>query len=503
MLLGRQIHLSHAESKLILFPNRYRMQCANSRFPVRPLFSEWRPGTPERLSGPLQGTPARGTLLVNVAFSLQKTLRSSAPLVAALLVAISVMAQPGDKDSSQAVPLQAILSRPDHADFKWKVQYFGPGLMYQQQYLLLIRTLIPAEMMDAGGTHHVLHFLAKVQDSSGAWLPGEQYNRFEPTATLGKTKNVECSLAIYLRPGEYTVAMIAYESSSNRSNIVRNKVVVRPPPGDPIPDLDSHLPAAEFPVDFPQGDFSDVARSSELFAIGHQLSPLVVPAPDRVRIDLVLNIAKQEQQPTPKQEHSAWPRRGRLEDPVVPPSNPAPVTLGAVLQSASVIGRLAPANGCLYVTAIDPSRMKVVAPARQSTTLNWDAFQKEIEKADQNMIDARVLQNKKGPGTFLRDFFERLSSQNSGCDNGPANSHVIVVISPVLSLPQYENDMRLSAAAAERARFYFFKSPSGSPLPDDLGKILKPSRPKEFEYRNPEAFRKAVASFLSDLRSGH
>lgn len=439
-----------------------------------------------------------------------RSVRFALPILLACLFCAGTAAQRNEADHRKLVPLESILTRPDHVDLPWKVQFSDPKLMYQQQHLLLVRVRIPAELLDVGG-HHVLHFIARVQDSAGNWLPGEQYNYFEPTAKVGNSKDIECKLALYLRTGDYTVTTVAYDSTTRQSNIIRRKISIHQ--ADILPDLDTHFPAVEFPKDFPDGDLDQIAKSDgELFPIGHPSSPIPVADAGNIRIDIVLNIARQDAEP-PKLERPGSRDRGfggldpfssRPPRMIVTANPRLPgESIGRVLQTASILSRMKLSHGCIYLTAVDPIRMKVALPAQPAEDIDWDKLETDLRNFDQNMIDARVLKNHKGPGMFLHELFEKLSSDSGNCGSEPVTSHYIVVVSPTLTLPETNGDMRVSDAAAERARFYYFHPPSDNPYGDDLGKILKSANPKRLDYRSPEAFRKAFSIFLSDLQTSH
>lgn len=408
--------------------------------------------------------------------------------------------RPPDKESKL---VKSLLSGPDRSDMPWKVRFSDPKLMYQQMYLLEVRARIPAEIIDRPGDPPVLNFLLKVQDSKGEWLSGQVYNRFEPTAKLGNTKEIECALALYLRPGEYTVAMIVYESTQNQANVLRKKIVAPKLRGDPLPELDAHLPIAEFSDEFPQEELS-LQRPSEgeLFPIGHQASPIPISNRQPIRIDVVIGVSKQPE--IKKQVTEFDRRRSRGFDRPVPPepsnSSLQRVMLGSVLQSGSVLSRLGVANGCVFVSVVDPLRMRVVQDTKPSEDIDWQEFQKSIMKLDQNTIDARVLQNHKGPGLFLRDFLDQLGAA-SDCGDSRSAAHYIAVLSSDLPLPEFNQEMRISAASAERASFFYFHAPSLVISYDKLEDILKPAKPKRMEFSNPVEFRKCLARFLADVRA--
>jgi hypothetical protein len=79
--------------------------------------------------------------------------------------------------------------------------------------------------------------------------------------------------------------------------------------------------------------------------------------------------------------------------------------------------------------------------------------------------------------------------------------HYIIIVSPTTNFPEFNKEMRLSDVTTERGRFYYFHIRSNNPIPDDLGKLLKSANPKRLDVNNPEGFRRALASFISDLRS--
>lgn len=405
------------------------------------------------------------------------------------------------------LPVESLLAGPDHADLPWKVQFLEPMLMYQQQYVLDIRARIPAELMDSV-PNGVLHFGAKVADADGHWLPGIQYNKFEAVAKLGKSKDIECALAIYLRPGEYTIAMVAFESTTRKSNIVRTHVVIPTLQKDPLPELNEHLPAVEYPSEFPSDELTRTDKSyGELFQIGTQVSPLPVAVPTTTRIDIVLNVSKQPPPSTdplqlPDRDYDIYfpGRRSRRPSYRLQRIIPHGLAIGRVLQTSSVLSRFAVSDGCVLVSAVDPLHVRTVHPPKPASSIDWPEFQSGIEKLDQNTIDAKVLQDHKAPGRYLHDYLEKLSSEAS-CVDKPATTHVVIVVGTALDLPEFNKDMRLSGAAAERARFYYFVPDANSAYPDDINKILKSSKTRRFDFTTPEELRSRIAQLIRDLKS--
>ena len=173
--------------------------------------------------------------------------------------------------------------------------------------------------------------------------------------------------------------------------------------------------------------------------------------------------------------------------------------VGRVLQMGNVLAHVGLSSGCVRVSAIDVLRMKTIVDRANEKALDWDKFQQQIEKFDQNTVDAGVLANKKGPAQFVHRYLGSLSGDATGCPG--AARHYVIVVGHEVSLPGGVKEERLESVDAERAKFYYVHG-GISLMGDDLGEILKGSKPEKLPFTTPKEFRKSFKRIVDDLRKG-
>jgi hypothetical protein len=393
------------------------------------------------------------------------------------------------------IPIQDLLDGPDRQELPWKVTVQPPRLMYQQRFIVHLRARIPGEAVSRG--HQKLHFILRVKTDEG-WLRGEQFSDYPVPDDLGGNKEIEYATGVYLKPGNYTVALIGFESNSGKTSVIHRPVHVEAVKDDPFPELDRYIPAVEFPSDFPQAEVADEFESDgELFPIAHQKDWVQINNPEPVLVDIVLNVTKRAVIPRPEP-----PRMDRMEarmrammTPHAPPSYHFEV--GRLLQIGNVLAHLELKSGCIRVSAIDVMRAKTIVDREDEKKLDWDKFEARIDKFDQNTVDAAVLANKKGPAQFLHKYLDTLSSDSGRC-NG-VTRHYVVVVSHEVSLPGGAKEERLGAVNGERARFYYLHG-GVSGMGDDISEILKPVRPERLSFSSPRDFRKSFGRIVIEMR---
>ena len=105
-----------------------------------------------------------------------------------------------------------------------------------------MRARISAEIV-SGHNKHALHFILKVKPQDGDWLKGEQYNDYPVPADLGSGKEIEYATGVYFHPGNYTLALIAFESNGSRISVAHRDVRVEAVKDDPFPEIGGLLQA--------------------------------------------------------------------------------------------------------------------------------------------------------------------------------------------------------------------------------------------------------------------
>jgi len=400
-------------------------------------------------------------------------------------------------DARSKLPFE-LLNGPDRQEIPWKVSITQPKLMYQQRYLVEVRARISAELVSDVKAHRSLRFALKVQDESGKWLSDGQYNEYDVPNNLSDQKEIEYASGVYFRPGNYTVALIAFDTANGHSSVFHRAVRIEPLKDDPFPEIDKYLPSVEFPKGFPQQEVAAEAISQgELFPGAHQREWIAIANRKPVQIDIVLNVSKRGNTMEVRPNLDPYWRRGRT----MLQKNNAPdyhVDVGRILQIGNVLSHMQVESGCIRVSAMDALRAKTVLDRSPEDRLDWERFEDQINKFDQNTVDAGVLANRNRPAQYIHKFFEELSADGNAC--GPNADHIIVVVSHGLSLPASPRDDRLATVVGERARFYYLQNNNGGPG-DDLSEILKETKPQRLGFSSAREFRKSFGKLVTELRS--
>jgi hypothetical protein len=418
-----------------------------------------------------------------------------------LLLPLSGATQSAGSRSTGA--LDELLNGPDRQDLPWKVTVLPPRLMYQQRFLVQMRARISANLVSAANTQRTLHFVLKVKTADGQWLKEGEYNDYPVPADLGNRKDIEYATGVYLRPGDYTLALIAIDGKSGKVNVVHRAMHVDPVKDDPFPEIDGLIPVVEFPAGFPEQEVAaEEISDGELFPMAHQADWVQIDNKEPIQVDIVLNVTKRMEVPRAEPLHMDRMERidARMRAMMAKRNQPTyHLDVGRMLQVGNVLAHLRLNSGCIRVSAIDVLRMKTIVDRASEKTLDWDKFEDRIEKFDQNTVDAAVLANKKGPAQFLHKYLETLSADSSACGN--STRHYIIVVSHEVPLPGGAREEKLDPVSGERARFFYLHGGANG-MGDDVSEVMKPVKPERLMFTPPREFRKSFGRLVTDLRSG-
>ncbi len=399
------------------------------------------------------------------------------------------------------------ISKPDRQDFPWKVQVLPPRLTFQQRNLVQVRISLDSEALQKVGTDSDLNFLVRIADKDGRWLPGESYRPFHVPTGLDKHQEIQFDTGMYLRAGEYSIAVLAYDRSLKNYNLTRRPLRVPEVKDDPVPELDSGLPQVEFITDIPKDSINPASvemtaarlpriggprvtitrvgpLNDQTWPLGHGIETLQIATPQPIRIDLILDFSDWTD-PNFRVENSG---QGYRQD------------VGRLLQMASLLSHLSPKEGCVHVSALDILKMKVLIDRQDAKTLNWDFIQKQANSLDQATVDVRALNAHNQTQDFFAKFVAQISN-SSGCESKNQTARHFVIVAPTsrLALSGHGDD---GMAKEEDGCFYFYLKPPVSPRDpgaDDIKRVLKPKKPIEFDISDPGKFRKDLAKLIAEI----
>ena len=340
-----------------------------------------------------------------------------------------------------------------------------------------------------------LHVVTKVADSNGKWLDGQSYTHFQPQADFARDDALHSFANLYLQPGDYTVAMVAYDPLHNGGNVWRTKLTVLPTK-PPLQDLGRSFPVVEFltslePAPILKSAVWSLNKPSALarymvdtLSLGNGTANLPLRRNDPLLIDVVVNLADGIEVLSQRQEES-WGYK---------------YNEGLALQAGNLLAQLSPQDGCVRFSAMDVLRQDLFADRIAASKVDWTALSAKIAGTDLNKISAQSLHPRE-TALWFKQIVERISRDDSSC--GPSQAkpeHVIIVISRAMSFP-----LRAQIAPVEpylpRPRCYYLelRFKYGSLNWDEIERILKPLTPKRLEFTDPDQLRAKLDFLIRDL----
>jgi len=419
------------------------------------------------------------------------------------------------------LPFDQWVLGPDRHDFAWKVHLLTPQLTFQQRYLEQVRVTMPSDTLKNGSAQRDLHFLVKVADAEGKWFEPESYTHYSVPLNLDNKHELQFGVALYIHPGQYTFAVLAYDSVSGQGNLWRGPLQVSGVKNDPLPRLDRSLPVIEFIQSFSQ---DAVSADSENWLhgsrrrVGRWIKPLLnnpaqpayvlggsenngetwdlageqpwlpVTTPYPVHLDLILNFSERVEPHLMYEDPSHIYRRNT----------------GRLLQIGNLLGHLQVTNGCIHLGSLDTMRMQTMLEPVDAESINWHEFEELIRNLDRNTIEIGKLETRNNASAFFRDSLVDLMSESGPCEFGDAQPlHVILIA--VSSGLQFPSGTRIEYVRPEndcKCRIYYLRPQNGVPeLEDDLEKMLKPLKAHRLSPASPLEFRRQLAALVSDIEA--
>jgi hypothetical protein len=372
------------------------------------------------------------------------------------------------------------LSRPDRADFPWKVSIVKDGLTLQQRYVLLVQVTIELGRLEQRAHERDFHFVLKVAGADGRWVDGQSYTHIPVPPGLDRSYTISCVDSVYLRTGRYTVAIIAHDSTFNRWNVRRSHITVPRLKKDRLPELDRDLPNIEFVSEVPQ---NPPQSSQPLWALakGKEFLPVANSRP--LCVDIVVNTSADYKN---YWRRSAWGFDYR-------------VNALRMLQVASVLSHLQLRSGCVRISILDAFQMKTLFDREDAADFDWQHASEVIAKQNRTTIQADLLDPQMQPAAFLQNALQRISD-DALCSTGnePA-AKIVIVVSREQIFPKPKNIPPVMLQNPDSIRYFYFCVTEWSYADDDLIKILKPTNPRRFSILTSLAFRTALAELISGL----
>jgi len=442
------------------------------------------------------------------------------------LVAMMCLLVPLHADDARVlanpVPVEQLLNGPDRQDIPWKVEVVQ-DITLQQRHLVQVLATIRGHDYFKGVWIRDLHVITKVADQHGNWLDGQSCDHFKQPRDLSVQDSVHSFANLYLKPGDYTIAEIAYDSLHNAVNVWRTKLTV-PAIAVPLPDLSHDLPVVEFlprsqaALDLKSADWGLnpplVLHSLMLdpLTLGHGHANLPVANKKPLLIDVIVNLSDDIEESGRALGHPYGTLLG-VPGPVACYPNCGYAWLferensaaykyneGLALQVGNLVSQLAPGTGCVRFSAMDVLRQDLIADRVDSSKVDWDAISQKIASTELNVIDVKALREKETELRF-RSYLERINEDDYACGlSGQKPEHILIVVGIDMSFPLHTEIEPIPATHPNLRCYYLRMRFKGAPPSwDELNRILKPLHPKRLPFIGAQQLRKQIDFIVKDL----
>lgn len=364
----------------------------------------------------------------------------------------------------------------------WHVDFDHPILDFSQRLVVGMRASVPA---DVKGRRPDWHIYLGIADENGRWSVNYDHPHIDLRQVPPNAKPLHWHGYAFARPGTYRIALVAYDAINERHFVWRKTMQVDRP--SVLPDIDRDLPTV---------DFVDPERIPPPVP---EYIPIHTHAP--IRVDVVFNLTANEQLSLTPNDLDSF-RRPNLES--------------GMRGAAGVLSQLAPTQGCVRVSAIDILRLKVLLDrSRANAGSNLNRVQQAIPGIRDNAaIDIHSLEGRTKAREFFHQFIDKIVSDNAACSPEFVGAgRAIIVVSDSLVFPENSDTAPVVVSQDRSALLFHIRFSSASirvnsynsdPIAvsyslDEVGHLLGPLHPRNFDVVAPKDLRRVVADIVQDI----
>lgn len=370
----------------------------------------------------------------------------------------------------------------------WHIDFDHPTLDFSQRLVVGVRATVPADVK--GGRPDWYIYLG-IADGNGRWSLNYDHSHIDLRQVPPNARPLPWHGYAFVRPGTYRIALVAYDAINERHFVWRKTMQVERL--TVLPDIDRDLPTVEF-VD-----------PDRIPPPVPEYIPIHTHAP--MQVDVVFNLTGNEQLSLTPNNLDSF-RHPNLEN--------------GMRGAAGVLSQLAPAQGCVRVSAIDILHLKVVldrSPADAPSNLNR-VQQAILSLSDSAAIDIHSLMGRTKAREFFHQFVDKIVSDNVACSAEFVGAgRAIIVVSDSLVFPESSDTTPVVASQSRSSHIFHirFSSPSihvstadsaefRGPIDvryslDEVGHMLSPLHPRNFDVVEAKDFRRAVAEIVQDIET--
>jgi hypothetical protein len=426
-------------------------------------------------------------------------------LVVCLTLTVSGQAQDTPDPIFSTVPFEKWLAAGDHSQIPLRGEAALPVLSGFQRLRLTMNISVDGkEIAKRPAAGHLLMFLQFTDSARHIYQGHGEVDLKEMNKNI-KEADLVYSHSLLMLPGDYQVAMAVYDTETGEHGLIRKTMRVPSLKEEPLPQAWQGLPPVEFlaSVDAPDSWFQPLLK-------GRLHLPLETRDP--VRIDLLMILPGDR----------AGDHHNRV--------------MGTLISSLKTLSQIDARNGSLSAAILDLTRRRVSYQqplAARTPALDWSRMSAALSDANPGVIDVGSLENSgKGVDFFLKEMGRRI--QTTETKGSPR--HVMVILAAPMEFEPGTDIHPIQLDENPGVELYYLRfheawerRPAVMPPPnrggmggrrnggrlppgedprlahypreggDALAGTLKPLSPHLFDIKNPEEFRKALATMLEEI----
>jgi hypothetical protein len=407
-------------------------------------------------------------------------------------VALGASAQ--DRPSVQRniqLPIADWISQGERQEIPWEVRVTKPELTFQQRTLVTVFAEVHSDELQKRNVNRDLHFIVKVADEGGNWMEDESYVPFRLTEKMDRRSDLQMQTELYLKPGNFKIATIAYDSALRERSVSFSRVQIARVERDPFPNLLSKLPPVQFLLSATEGRV--------VFGAGRINLPVVTQRP--VQFDLVVDL-------------SAYDSDG-VARPVPPPmfgaprGFPRPIQvnratstndrkyLDRLIQTASVLSQIHSEKGCTRITVMDVLKRSIIVPTT-ADEVDWQNVRKDVLGPEHNLVSVSALGGRNEVPGFVAEQLEKIMAADPRCAAESGRPvHVVAVLTHGVEIGAGHSKAKVEQRCD--CQFFYLKQDDYHRGEDDLRKILSPLSPKAVKFADPLEFRHKLGDLVQEM----
>lgn len=415
-----------------------------------------------------------------------------------LLAALCALPAPSARaqDAEVREAFARLMAAGEHEQIPWMISFSPPRLRMDQRLRVgLMVTLRNSDLNRYGSKHDLLLMVRLGQAAAADWLPGIAWVPQPIEEPLAKGTDIEFQIHFLAKPADLRVGIVLLDSVTGHSSVTIRPLRVAPLRSDPLPLAYRDLPVAEFASAF---------EGLEEAFLADTRGKLWLPLQPRrtLNLEVLVNFSHSDEFRAARSRGSLG-SRGRpawLSQLTRPPT--AEDNLRLLLAALKPWTELASPDG-VRITGLDLLRRRVVCEKGAAAALDWPRLRDALADFKPNVVSTETLLGQKEGADFFRQILrQRLAATGSP---PPASSEsqrplrVFVLLSSAMLLPEESDLSPIEPEPGCRCRFYFIRLHTLGNEWDDLSRILSPLKPRRFDVRTAQDYRRALAAILREL----